>query len=1047
MNGPVFMSRPSVRNRRRWVASSVMLRRMRFNNFQARRDISALVLLACAASAHAGIQGYRGEMQNQTTVKGCTVEPHPQPVTLVLNEDPTPPHLRFDGYVLYGYPIVTLHVSGNDPNKLTVDQAIDAATPHTNFTLRLELNGARITGGRLERVADTAPAACASDLVRLRLSADTANARLWFEQANALFQIRIEELPVFRLAREYRFADALVLERRVLAHAEQAFGPDDPRVAPLLSTVALLMIESSQFAEAEPLARRALAADEKFYGANTYAAAADRERLAQLLGGLGQFGEAETQLRRAIAINEASFGVESPQLTPLLVDLARLLAYTGRHEEAETTAQRALHIDERTSGAKSTPVANDLAALVMVYTISHRYTEAESLGERLLAIDQSLSEDNKPKTMIDLALLGNVYHKAGEDAKAEPLLRRALALAEASGTPENYRVGAILATLGLVTHHLGKDTEALAQLRRAYRIAHTSKLSSLAWAAPARLMSYYDEIRPQRATLAILYGKEAVNQLEQLRRSLAASGNGAQDAFTNQTEVAAVYRELADLLVEEHRLGEAQQVLAMLKEQELYAFTANPTQSGAPATTATLTAHEVELGDLNESAVKLGQDIAALQAQFRENHQLTPEEHARLDALRAQMDQQQATFDARAEVVARSSSDPEAQRRRAQEINDYSRAFQGTLKTLGHHAVLAQYFILDDHVEILLTTPTVVLARQTSIKREDLNSAIRSFRKTLSQPNTDPLPQARVLYDVLLAPIAVDLRAAGASTLMLSLDDTLRYVPFAALHDGHRYLIESFSIALVNEAVRDKLSQSANSRWAIWGLGVTKAQPDFGALPYVAIELSDIAGGSGVLSGHVLLDQAFTEASLRDGLDQAYPIIHIASHFRFAPGSMNDSFLLLGDGSRMTLAQIKSRLNFNGVELLTLSACETALGDAHDPHHGEEIEGLGAIAQQGGAKAVLASLWPVADRSTALLMSALYRAHKEAQMDKADSLREAQLSLLRGSTSASATAGQEARGLTRIAALSSSDQAAQDSPGPYAHPFYWAPFILMGNWL
>jgi len=79
---------------------------------------------------------------------------------------------------------------------------------------------------------------------------------------------------------------------------------------------------------------------------------------------------------------------------------------------------------------------------------------------------------------------------------------------------------------------------------------------------------------------------------------------------------------------------------------------------------------------------------------------------------------------------------------------------------------------------------------------------------------------------------------------------------------------------------------------------------------------------------------------------------------------MDDSFLLLGDGSQMSLAQIKTKLNFKNVELLTLSACETALGDNSTEHHGAEIEGLGAIAQQAGAKAVLATLWPVADAST-----------------------------------------------------------------------------------
>jgi CHAT domain-containing protein len=138
-------------------------------------------------------------------------------------------------------------------------------------------------------------------------------------------------------------------------------------------------------------------------------------------------------------------------------------------------------------------------------------------------------------------------------------------------------------------------------------------------------------------------------------------------------------------------------------------------------------------------------------------------------------------------------------------------------------------------------------------------------------------------------------------------------------------------------------------------------------------------------------------------------------------------------------------LNFNSVELLTLSACETALGDDGVAHHGVEVEGLGAIAQQAGAKAVLATLWPVADGSTALLMRALYQAHKNDHVDKADALRDAQLALLRG-TVHSDSAGKAERGLTRVDSAPSVGSFAADPHAPFAHPFFWAPFILMGNW-
>jgi CHAT domain-containing protein len=152
------------------------------------------------------------------------------------------------------------------------------------------------------------------------------------------------------------------------------------------------------------------------------------------------------------------------------------------------------------------------------------------------------------------------------------------------------------------------------------------------------------------------------------------------------------------------------------------------------------------------------------------------------------------------------------------------------------------------------------------------------------------------------------------------------------------------------------------------------------------------------------------ERSLRDSLDQSYPIIHIVSHFQFTPGSMDDSFLLLGDGTHLSLAQIK--LDFNSVELLTLSACETAVGDD----------------------------------STAALMRALYQAHKVDHLDKADALRQAQLALLRGSVGGDDTANA-ASGLARANTARVSASFKTNAAAPYAHPFFWAPFILMGNWL
>jgi CHAT domain-containing protein len=176
--------------------------------------------------------------------------------------------------------------------------------------------------------------------------------------------------------------------------------------------------------------------------------------------------------------------------------------------------------------------------------------------------------------------------------------------------------------------------------------------------------------------------------------------------------------------------------------------------------------------------------------------------------------------------------------------------------------------------------------------------------------------------------------------------------------------------------------------------------------------------------GEVFLDEQFTAERLRDQLADAPSVLHIASHFQFRPGTLDRSFLLLGDGNRLTLKDIGDRrLRFSGIDLLTLSACDTAMGGSAD-ETGAEVEGFGALAQRQGASSVLATLWPVADGSTGRFMQLVYaRRQADRTLSKGEALRQAQLAFVRGEGS-----------------------ARQRDPR-LAHPFFWAPYVLMGNWL
>ncbi len=203
-------------------------------------------------------------------------------------------------------------------------------------------------------------------------------------------------------------------------------------------------------------------------------------------------------------------------------------------------------------------------------------------------------------------------------------------------------------------------------------------------------------------------------------------------------------------------------------------------------------------------------------------------------------------------------------------------------------------------------------------------------------------------------------------------------------------------------------------------------------------------GDGGVLAGEIKLDAQFTKLAMRQTLLQHYPVVHIASHFVLQPGNDLNSFLLLGDDTRLSLAELKQQASwFGGVQLLTLSACNTGVGD------GTEAEGFGALAQKQGAKAVVASLWPVADESTALLMREFYRIREtNPALTKLDALREAQLELLHGMTTG--PTGSPQRGLVHDPATPLTPRVSGAPSGEikeFSHPYFWAPFFLMGNWL
>ncbi|MEM8603868.1 MAG: CHAT domain-containing protein [Cyanobacteria bacterium P01_H01_bin.121] len=334
---------------------------------------------------------------------------------------------------------------------------------------------------------------------------------------------------------------------------------------------------------------------------------------------------------------------------------------------------------------------------------------------------------------------------------------------------------------------------------------------------------------------------------------------------------------------------------------------------------------------------------------------------------------------------------------------------------LDQRAAVVYPVILSDRLEVIVSLPNRPLQHYTSpISATDLDEAIEQFQRLLVlRIGRQYLPFAEQLYDWLMQPAAADLAASEIDTLVFVLDGELRNIPMAALYDGSQFLLEKYNLALTPglQLVNPQPLQGQALR--VVTAGLSEARQGFSALPNVVKEVQQIQ--ETVPTAAVLLNDEFTSQALESSLNfEGAPIVHLASHGKFSSSS-EETFVLTWDDrlNAITLNSLlqTSELNQNGpIQLLVLSACQTATGDK------QAALGLAGMAVRSGARSTIATLWQVNDAATAALMTELYSNLTDQQMTKAEALRQAQLSVL-------------------------------NNPQFRQHPFFWAPYVLVGNWL
>jgi CHAT domain-containing protein/tetratricopeptide (TPR) repeat protein len=336
----------------------------------------------------------------------------------------------------------------------------------------------------------------------------------------------------------------------------------------------------------------------------------------------------------------------------------------------------------------------------------------------------------------------------------------------------------------------------------------------------------------------------------------------------------------------------------------------------------------------------------------------------------------------------------------------------GVRKLMDDDMRIVEYFTTADRTYIFSVGADDLTVYAVPVTRDELSDKVTSLRdvirSTIEPGDIDAVKgPARGLYDILIAPIAGD---AAEQRLVIIPHGPLHYLPFAALFDGHRFLIERYTIvvdpsASVLEYVIEK-RKKANGAGIAFGNPVTKYSP----LPFAQREVADIRS----IMKHidVYIGAEATETRARKYFKR-YSIIHLACHGVFDPADpLSSALFLSGDAQNDGVLAVNELfgLDLARSSLVVLSACETGLSEVM---RGDELIGLSRGFIYSGTPSLVVTLWEVADDSTAVLMAQFYR-NLTNGIDKPESLRRAVLWL-------------------------------REQPG-FEHPFFWAPFVMIGDW-
>ena len=854
------------------------------------------------------------------------------------------------------------------------------------------------------------------------------------------------------------YAAAEPLFQRALKIFEKTPGPEHPKTATCLNNLAGLYLSQGRYVAAKPLLERSLNIREKVLGPIHLDTAQSINNLAFFYESQANHAAAEPLYKRALSICEKTLGPVHPYTATTLNNLASLYRVQQEYGAAESLYQRSIDIHEKTLGPVHPHTVTILSNLALLYHYQNNHAAARPLYERVLMVREKVLGADHPETAVALMNLGSLYCSQEGLAAANPLYQRALTICEESRGPNHPLTAACLSNLCSMHWNAEKATDAQIFMRRSAAISLLAMDRTSAIQTEQQQFLMADDVKfeiPQWLTVTTVDAPPASDAW-----ALPLSWKG---------QITVRQRLLRQSLSKDPLFAEFQAATRRLSTHTL----APPLPPSDPKLIAAwkaqepakLAAWESRKTELETEHERLEKELAAKSADFRRDKE------------------RQSVTPAEITAALRSAPEPTAL------VDLYLYQYMGR-KSLKepNEARIAAFIARPDGTE----------TRVELGASQPIQAAIRSWRESYGRASAETDP-AQFLRERLWLPLAKELD--GIETVLIAPDGELAQLPWGALPGTRKgtFLLEERGIAMLPspqdlpELLRKERRSAPPASLLLVGdidyggdsgvPGDVRGKRDavlrdgkklqFGPLAAAQAELSSIKDWREQVGDEAqiksLRRKQATESAIREAAPR-YQWLHFVTHGYFAPDGFGiapaadtspigmigqdrprpvgpNPGLLSGlaftganqpqdpakDDGILTALEV-SALPLDDVQMVVLSACETGLGQVAG---GEGLLGLQRAFQLTGAQTTVATLWKIPDAATTRLMERFYSNLWKKRMGRLAALREAQTWMLREGQKVTVIENGKTRGL----AIPEQPAVADTLP-----PYYWAAFVLSGDW-